>query len=187
MICRATFNKDISNPSTKDALIFLQAMKDSVVTAALGTIFPFLRQNKLSRYLSGFMGYAFRQHRSWELFTRSLFREFQQQFKLDSEERFIATPLLLREDSYLSRKLSENEAVEEAMTIAFEGSGTTFVTIIYLLYYLSRPDNRYMQLKLRKKLQSIGKSLKEIIDLLYLNAMIKETMRLNPIILSTLP
>ena len=187
VICRAAFNKDISNPSTKDALMFLQAMEDSAVTAALGAVFPFLRQNRLSRYLPGFIGHAFQQHRSWELFTRSLFREFQQQSKLDSEERFIATPLLLREDSYLGRKLSENEAVEEAMTIAFGGSGTTSVTIIYLLYHLSRPSNRHMQLKLQEELQSTGKSLKEITDLPYLNAVIKETMRLNPTILSTLP
>ena len=187
VVCRAAFNKDISEPSNKEALMFLQAMEDSAVTAALGAVFPFLRQNRLNWYLPGFIGHAFRQHRRWELFTWSLFHEFQEQSKIDSKERFMATPLLLREDSYLGRKLSDNEAVEEAMAIAFGGSGTTSMTIVYLLYHLSRPGNRHMQLKLREELQSTGKSLKTIKDLPYLNAVIKETMRLNPTIISTLP
>ena len=51
-------------------------------------------------------------------------------------------PLLAREDAFLERLLTEDEIVEEAMGIAFAGSGTASTTLVYLLYNLSRPENR---------------------------------------------
>jgi cytochrome P450 len=107
--------------------------------------------------------------------------------KEDTTKRFIATSLLLNEDTFLGRQLSEDEAVEEAMGITFAGSGTTSTTLLYLLYNRSRPENLQFQLKLREERRSVGESLNEVKDLTYLNAVIKETMRLNSTIISTLP
>lgn len=97
------------------------------------------------------------------------------------------TPLLLVNDTFLGRRLTEDETVEEAMGIAFAGSGTTSTTLTYLLYNMSLPENQHHQTKLRKEVANAGTSLNDLQHLPFLNAVIKETMRLNPTIISTLP
>jgi cytochrome P450 len=106
---------------------------------------------------------------------------------VESTDKFLADPFFHRKDEYLGRKLTEDEAVEEAMGLAFAGSGTTATTILYILYHLSRPDNRTMQLRLREELLSSGTKVADLAELKYLNAVIKETMRLNPSLIGTLP
>lgn len=187
VLCRTAFNKDISSPSPEAAVKFLHAMEDSPTMLITSSILPFLRSWGLGKYLPGSIGHAFRQYKLFEQYTRQLYRDFESGSKGDSTERFIGTPLLRNEDSYLGRKLSENEAVEESMSLAFAGSGTTSVTIIYLLYELSRPQNRLVLQTLREELRAAGTMLADIKDLPFLNAVIKETMRLHPTIISTLP
>ena len=73
------------------------------------------------------------------------------------------------------------------MGLAFAGSGTTAITLVYILYHLARPENRTMQDKLRAEVQSTGPTYGEVKDLPYLNAVIKEAMRLNPSLMGGLP
>lgn len=188
VICRAAFNKDISSSSTDYAFTLLRAMEDIPTVLITSSIFPLLRRwKRLGEYIPGTIGHAFRQSRLYECFTRSLFRDFRQGSKMDSTKRFMGTPLLRSDDPYLDRRLTEDEAIEEAMGLAFAGSGTTSSTLLYLFYTLSRPENRHIQDKLREELQSVGSKLGEVKDLTYLNNVIKETMRLYPTIISTLP
>lgn len=187
VLCRAAFNRDISSPSPETAVKFLRAMEDSPTMLITSSIMPFLRSWGIGQYLPGSIGHAFRQYKFFEQYTRKIYHEFDHDSKGDSTERFIATPLIKGEDSFLGRKLTEDEAVEESMGLAFAGSGTTSITIIYLLYELSRPQNLPIQLRLREELQPVGHRLSEIKDLPYLNAVIRETMRLHPTIMSTLP
>ncbi len=95
--------------------------------------------------------------------------------------------MLDTEDEFLGRPLTENEATEEAMGLAFAGSGPTAITLVYILYHLSRPENKAIQVELRTEVQSTGQSHSEVRDLPYLNAVIKEAMRLNPSLMGGLP
>jgi len=88
---------------------------------------------------------------------------------------------------FLGRRLNNEEFVEEAMGIMFAGSGTTSSTLTYLLYAISRPENRAVQERLREEIQSTTDQIDAIRNLPYLNAVIKETFRLYPTIISTLP
>ena len=192
VICRAAFDHDIGAHSTEEALAFLHYMEDSAKTLPLSALFPPLSSYKLGssylgEFLPGIIGHAFSQRRRWEQTTRRLFQEFQHRSIEGTSERFLATPFLTQQDDFLGRKLSEDEAVEEAMGLAFAGSGTTSTTIVYILYHLSRPENRTMQKKVREELCATGSSLSDVRDLPYLNCVIKEAMRLNPSLIGTLP
>ncbi|KIW97499.1 uncharacterized protein Z519_01083 [Cladophialophora bantiana CBS 173.52] len=88
----------------------------------------------------------------------------------------MATPMFVNEDPYLGRRLTQPELVEELMSITFAGSGTTPSTLTYLLYAMSKDTVRQECLHLN-----------EVKNLPYLNAVLKETFRLYPTIMSTLP
>jgi len=132
--------------------------------------------------LVGRAGRAYTQRRIWEDTTRELYQKFARSFKGDSTDKFLAEPFIHKNDEYLGRRLTESEAVEEAMGLAFAGSGTTSTTILYILYHLSRLENRSMQLRLREELHSTGTKNSELTNLKYLNAVIKEAMRLTALI-----
>jgi cytochrome P450 len=106
----------------------------------------------------------------------------------ESTEKNLLAPLLSSIDSFLGRKLTNEELVEEAMGIMFAGSGTTSTTLTYLLYALSCPENSTVQARLREEILSlpVGDTL-ALRNCAYINAVIKETFRRYPTIISTLP
>ena len=187
VIMRAAFNQDLDAETSGNSLAYLKSMDECNSTLVLGVLFPPLLTYKLGERLPGSVGHAFRQRTAWELKTRGILHEFRRLSKLESGKVFIATPLLDAEDDFLGRALTEDEKVEEAMGLAFAGSGTTAITLVYILYHLSHPENRAMQLKLRVEVQAAGPSYGEVKHLPYLNATIKEAMRLNPSLMGGLP
>jgi cytochrome P450 len=69
----------------------------------------------------------------------------------------------------------------------FAGSGTTSTTLVYLLYAISAPGSAGVQDRLRHELSLMPEDLQALQNAPYLNAVIKETFRLYPTIISTLP
>lgn len=188
IICQAAFNKSWDNGSETGALGLLGAMDGSAMLLPIDAALPFLRKYGLGRHVPGPIGDPFRHFDNWTQMTRKLLRDFgKDDASKDRSLRFMATPLLLTEDAFLGRTLTEDEAVEEAMGIAFAGSGTTSTTLAYLFYNLSLPENAHHQSRLREELCNVGETLNELQQLPFLNAVIKETLRLNPTIISTLP
>jgi cytochrome P450 len=162
----------------------LEAMDASAAAIQKAAAVPFLNR-AIGRHLPGKIGESFRKWDIWQSLTAELLSEFRRE-EVDSDKsmRFMATPLLMNEDSHLGRKLTEMELFEELMGLTFAGSGTTSTTLTYLIYALSRDPVR--QERLRQELNTVGDGINEVKNLPFLNAVIKETMRLYPTIMSTL-
>jgi cytochrome P450 len=186
VILKCAFNRDYGESPDGSSSVMLRAMDKSALLLPIDATLPFLKKFNLGRHVPGLIGDVFREFELWVSMTTELLRDLQQQEKaLDKTHRFMATPLLINKDDFLGRLLNETEMVEEAMGIAFAGSGTTSTTLIYLIYSLSRAPG--IQMRLRTELQAAGESLNDVKDLPFLNAVIRETMRLYPTIISTLP
>ncbi|KAK4936734.1 hypothetical protein LTR10_022458 [Elasticomyces elasticus] len=187
VILKCAFNREYGEAIDGESWEFLQAMDEGAMSLAIRTVVPFLKPS-VGRRLPGFVGHAFHQFDKWHSMTSKLCQDFMRtESSMDKTQRFLTTPLLTNKDDYLGRKLTQGEVDEEAMGIAFAGSGTTSTTMTYLLYALSRPEGQRIQKTLRLELNTAGETLRELQDLPYLNAVIKETMRVFPTIISTLP
>jgi cytochrome P450 len=170
--------------------LLMNAMDDSAKTLPITSIMPWLGSTKLGRKLPGPVGHAFRQLVTWQVLSREMVDHL---IKVtasgaESTEKNLLAPLLNGVDSFLGRRLTKDELVEEAMGIMFAGSGTTSTTLTYLLYSISCPENAAVQTRLREEVLSLPEN--DILALrnsVYINAVIKETFRLHPTIISTLP
>jgi cytochrome P450 len=183
---------DLSNEAKDDdkTKLLMEAMDDSAKTLPLTSLMPWLRSTGLGHKLPGSVGHAFRQLAYWQVRSREMVDHLIRATTsgAESTEKNLLAPLINGVDSFLGRTLTKDELVEEAMGIMFAGSGTTSTTLTYLLYAISCPENVKIQSKLRDEVLSLpaGDTL-AIRNNLYINAVIKETFRLYPTIISTLP
>lgn len=70
----------------------------------------------------------------------------------------------------------------------FAGSGTTSTTLTYLLYEISKPGHQHTQQLLREEnWQLRPNDVLGVRKSIYINAVVRETVRLHPTIISTLP
>jgi hypothetical protein len=62
--------------------------------------------------------------------TREMVLSLQQSQTLDTKQMTMASAILVNQDEFLGRKLTLDEAVEEAIGLAFAGSGRTSTTLV---------------------------------------------------------
>ncbi|EGU72830.1 hypothetical protein FOXB_16662 [Fusarium oxysporum f. sp. conglutinans Fo5176] len=187
IICKVlTDTKIPDDPS--ETIHTLKALESSPPTFFANILMPLLQTFKLRTSIPGPLGHAYRAFAEWERRTASMLKTFQNQSRDPDEKRqFGAASLLDADNKHLGRKFQFREALEEAMGILLAGSGVSGHTFLYLTYALARPEGRRIQGRLRKELEGAGDSLSELTALPYLSAVIKETYRVFPAIMSTLP
>lgn len=114
-------------------------MDGSASVLPVTSIMPWLRSTGLRMKLPGPVGDGFRQHEYWIMQSREMVDHFIRVTAggQESTEKNLLAPLLNGVDLFLGRKLTKEELVEEAMGIMFASSGTTSMTLTYLLYALS--------------------------------------------------
>ncbi|KAJ6084369.1 cytochrome P450 [Penicillium sp. IBT 16267x] len=189
VICEAGFATDLSAMGGDLGLELMHAMDGSAQTLIFTSIMPWLRSTGLGKRLPGHVGDCYRKDAYWQLKSREMVDHLLRASSTGaSTEKNLLSPLLHGTDSFLGRKLTHDELVEEAMGIMFAGSGTTSSTLAYMLYALSCPENEGIQAMLRDEVMRLPSN--DIVALRnspYVNAVIKETFRLFPTIVSTLP
>ena len=191
VICQAAFATDLSAEVGDDKTkLLLKAMDGSASVLPVTSIMPWLRSTGFGLKLPGPVGEGFRQHQYWVSQSREMVDHLIRVTASgqESTEKNLLAPLLNGVDTFLGRKLTRDELVEEAMGIMFAGSGTTSTTLTYLLYAISLPENAAVQTRLREEVLSLP--VDDMVALRnnnYINAVIKETFRLYPTIISTLP
>ncbi|KPI44091.1 putative sterigmatocystin biosynthesis monooxygenase STCB [Cyphellophora attinorum] len=186
VILKCAFNRSYGDVVEGDALKLLRNMDSSAVAIQVHTALP-LVSRFLGKRLPGSVGASFRSWDTWQVMTTSLIEDFhREELASDSvRQRFMITPMIVNVDSFMERRLTQGELVEEMMALTFAGSGTTSSTLTYLMYALARDGKT--QERLREELSTSGTTFNELKDLPFLSAVIKETMRLYPTIMSTLP
>ncbi|KAJ5775815.1 uncharacterized protein N7511_000826 [Penicillium nucicola] len=192
VICQAAFSMDLSAAEAKDdkTRILMQAIDDSAMTLPITSIMPWLRSTWLGRKFPGPVGNVFCQLACWQVLSREMVDHLIRMTasRSESTEKNLLALLLNEVDSFMGSRLTKDELLEEAMGIIFAGSGTTSTILIYLLYAISCPENTAVQTRLREEVLSLPPyDTLALRNSLYINAVIKETFRLYPTTISTLP
>lgn len=188
VICKLAFAKDFSADEAEELQTLLDAMNGSIFAFLVDKLFPWLRSSGLANKLPDPVGEGCRKHDHWADKTREMVDGL---LKSSGEDaKFFLTTVAHGVDEFLGRKLGEVELVAEAMGVMVGGSGTLSTTLTYVLYELSRPENGHVQKRLREEVLGIPDTDNNISVLrnnAYVKAVITETLRLYPSIVSTLP
>lgn len=185
VVCKAGFAKEFLGGDDDDSLSLLRAMDGSAMTMLFNAAIPWLRRSGFAKSAPGVIGKSYRSLAFWESRSRELVDHFLA--STNENDIYLLTPYVKGTDGFLNRLLTRDELVEESMGIMFAGSGTTSITLTYLLYALSRSENQHIQQRLQQELTNASDDIATIKALPFLNAVIKETFRLYPTIISTLP
>lgn len=185
VICKLTFAKDFAASETAEVRKLLDAMNNCIWAFVFERFMPWVRSTGLSNKLPGGVGESCRKHDYWVDKTGELVDHLL--MSSTEHDKFFLSPVCNGSDDYLGRKLSQVELVAESMGVMVGGSETLSTTLTYLLYELSRPENIHVQKQLRKEILGISDDISTLRKNVYLKAVINETLRLYPSILSTLP
>lgn len=187
VICKLAFAKDFPADDPSEAQALLDAMNGSIFAFLADKLLPGLRSSGLASKLPGPVGTSCRMHDYWADRTRGMVDGLLASSGEDAG--FLLTRVAHSVDEFHGRKLSEVELVAEAMGVMVGGSGTLSTTLTYLLYELSRPESAHVQKRLRDEVLAIpdAENISALRNNPYLNAVITETLRLYPSIVSTLP
>ncbi|KAH9211562.1 cytochrome P450 [Leptodontidium sp. 2 PMI_412] len=186
-ICKICFNTNF-DPNSDLSYRLLHAIEGAGISFVISSILPLLPKFSIARKLPLGIGKAYQCLDEWQDITAGLLTELKnQQWDEATLRKFNGGPLLLDKNKYLDRHYIFDEAVEESMGLAIAGSGVTQHSLVYLFYALSLPENRGIQQRLREEVSQAGLPFSDVATLPYLTAVIKETHRLYPVIMSTLP
>jgi cytochrome P450 len=179
-------------------------MDASALTLIFDQVVPFLTSMGLGRRLPGFVGDCYRKRDYWQEQSREMVDHFlmmrssgtamgkgkgDKEFMVDSD-KYLLSPLADGVDTFLGRKLTHEELVEQTMGYMFAGSGTTSSTLTYLLYAISRPENAHIQERVRTEVAGFKADCSVVTTArqnAYITAVIKEVFRLYPALISTFP
>lgn len=187
IITKLLVNADIPDDPSQ-TIHLLEALESSTPSFFANILIPWLQKFKHRTMIPGPLGHAYKAFAEWETVTSGMLKDFQNQDQgADEKGKFGVGPLLEAQNKHLGRSYTFREALEEAMGVVLAGSGVSAHTFTYLTYALSRPEGRRVQERLREELKDAGDSLSELMALPYLSAVIKETYRVFPAIMSTLP
>ncbi|KAK7228051.1 hypothetical protein V2G26_000221 [Clonostachys chloroleuca] len=187
IITKIMVNADLPDDPSQ-MIHMLEALEGSPPTFFANILVPWLQTFRLRTKIPGPLGHAYRAFDEWESLTAGMLDGFQRQDHGSADAKsFGVGPLLDARNKKLDRRYTFREALEEAMGVVLAGSGVSAHTLMYLVYALSLPQGRRVQERLREELREAGDSLAELTALPYLSAVIKETYRVYPAIMSTLP
>ncbi|EAT77424.1 hypothetical protein SNOG_15199 [Parastagonospora nodorum SN15] len=153
-MCQAAFAKKFDKADGPEgSLELLRSLEGSALRFLPQSLFPFLGSTGLGIKLPGFIGDAYRCHQIWEQQSRKMVDHFLE--KSSADDKYLLSPVATGIDTFLDRRLSHEELIEEAMGYMFAGSGTTSSTLTYLLYAISLPENLDIQERLREAVQKL--------------------------------
>jgi len=148
-MCQAAFSKSLNGvDGPEGSLELLRSMEGSALRFLPQSLFPFLGSTGLGTKIPGFIGAAYRSHQIWEQQSRKMVDHFLE--KSSADEKYLLSLIATGVDTFLDRRLSHEELIEEAMAYMFAGSGTTSSTLTYLLYAILLPENLDIQERLRE-------------------------------------
>lgn len=186
VICKVAFNSDVSDEQRLHTI--LKSIEGAPLSLLINSILPFMRTLSFRSRLPGIIGHTYRSASLWKKETASMLADFQKQ-DLSKEEKkhFLGGHLFSTPHKISGQTLTFDQALEESMGTIIAGAQVTQHTLLFLLNAIGRPEGQSMQERLRKELQGVADSITELVKLPFLGAVIKETYRVHPGIISTLP
>lgn len=199
-LMREIASEAISHWKTNEAFSALAALLPLTLDVILRAIFgppserlaemrrllvPLLDAASFTPLASGDTATAGSPQRAWEKFQSSLkaldalfAEELAAQRKAPAPGTLVAMLIAARDDE--GRGLSDEELRDEIVTLVLAGHETTATSLAWALYWVLG-DTR-VERKLKEEVRAASDNVAEWLALPYLDAVVKETLRINPVI-----